>query len=359
MKQLTANDIKRYARQISLPEIGAEGQVKLKNARVLCVGAGGLGVPLLQYLVAAGVETIGIIDPDVVELSNLPRQVIYTESNIGEPKVEAAMRVLLRINPQLKCDVYHDYFSETNALEIISGYDFVADCSDSLACRYLTNHACFSLGVPFVFAGISGYSGQIGLFAGRSGPCFRCLFANPQELSALPDCNIGGVLGVLPGVVGTLQASMLIAAILDLDALLRTKFFQFDLLSFTFQEYAMMKNDECSTCSRHRPIALRDEDPPSREFASVDRVDLMKMSLSHHRFQLIDVRPYAEHSTDDVGGIAIPLEDLVFRMHEIDRNIPVIFYCQSGQRSILACHQLARAGYQKLSFLRGGIASKR
>jgi adenylyltransferase/sulfurtransferase len=359
MKQLTAYDFKRYERQIKLPEVGGEGQKKLKNARILCIGAGGLASPLLQYLVAAGVETIGIVDPDVVELSNLHRQIIYTESDIGEPKVEAAKRFLRRLNPHLKCDIHHDFFSEANALEIISNYDFVADCTDSLACRYLTNDACFSLGVPFVFAGISGYFGQIGLFAGRTGPCFRCLFANPHALSGVPDCNIGGVLGVLPGVVGTLQATMLIAAILDLDASLRTKFFQFDLLSFRFQEYSMLKNEECSICSRHRSATARDQVEIYREFSSVDLVDIENMSLSHAIFQLLDVRTFLEHDYDNIGGIAMPLEELSSRMDEIDSSIPVIVYCHSGQRSILACRQLARAGYTKLSFLRGGISAKR
>lgn len=343
-------ELERYARQISLPEIGIEGQITLKNASVLCVGAGGLGAPLLQYLAAAGVGTIGIIDADTVELSNLPRQIIYTYEDIGVKKVVAAQRYLQRLNPRLRCNIYPEQFSLTNARKLISDYDVIADCTDSLANRYLTNDICFALHKPFVFAGISGFQAQFSLFNGKQGPCFRCLFSENDSAGTLPDCNLGGVLGVLAGLLGTLQASMILMTLLQLDAALQARFHQFDLLTMKLNEYRVQANPSCPVCS-----TLTFSAGLQPAYRAINGNDLKQMQASGVHYHLIDVRSVAEHRNFNIGGLVIPLDQLAERIHEVNRDGVVIFYCQSGMRSISACRILSRHEFRNITYLQGGL----
>lgn len=238
----------RYAKQMALAEIGEAGQLKLKNASVLCIGAGGLGSALLPYLAAAGVGRIGIIDDDVVENGNLQRQVIYTPQDIGSKKVVAAKRYLNALNPEIDIQVYPDRFHRDTAADLMRHYDIAADCTDNLASRLITNAVCLQLDKPFVFAGISQYQGQCMLFHGGSGPCFSCVFPEMTAYDLLPDCNTAGVIGVLPGMLGIMQANMVLQHILQMDAGQAGRFYTLDMRDLQLRHYHVDKNPQCSVC---------------------------------------------------------------------------------------------------------------
>ncbi|OGT56229.1 MAG: hypothetical protein A3F43_02950 [Gammaproteobacteria bacterium RIFCSPHIGHO2_12_FULL_42_10] len=348
MRQLDSNDYARYAKQISLSEIGAAGQLKLKNAKVLCIGAGGLGTPLLQYLTAAGVGRIGIIDHDVVELSNLQRQIIYRHNDIGKFKVTAAKNNLQDLNPSICFDIYAEKFASHHVRSIIAEYDIVADCTDHLANRYLVNEVCVELDKPFVFAGITRYHGQCMFFHGKSGPCFNCMFPENLAVAILPDCNAAGVLGVLPGILGTMQANMILQYILQLQRHGTGQLFTLDILDFALQRYQVTQDPECQICIYGRRTCNDEAITPEQ---------LNRKLHLHENFLLLDVRSPAEHAVGHLGGKLIPLPELSQRLDELNPELPVIIYCHSGQRSQAAVKILQQHQFKSVAYLQGGLAS--
>ena len=251
---LSAQEYQRYSRHLILPEVGLEGQRKLKAARVLCVGAGGLGSPVALYLAAAGVGTIGIVDYDVVDLSNLQRQILHTTADIGKPKLESAKAKINAMNPEVKVETYNEPLSSKNALEIFKGYDIVLDGTDNFPTRYLVNDACVLLGIPNAYGSIFRFEGQASVFGAKDGPCYRCLYPEPPPPGLVPSCAEGGVLGVLPGVVGCIQATEAIKLILGIGEPLVGRLLLFDALHTTFDEVAIRKNPECPVCGTHPTI---------------------------------------------------------------------------------------------------------
>lgn len=332
---LSPDEVNYYARQIILSEIGKTGQLKLKNARVLCIGAGGLGAPLLQYLAAAGVGTIGIIDHDVVEISNLSRQIIYKYSDLGNKKVIAARDYLTQLNPFIIIKIYPQQFNVSNASCIISDYDIVADCTDDLVNRHITNQVCVELDKPFVFAGIWHYQGQCMLFHRREGPCFNCLFPFNNISQSLPNCNDAGVLGVLPGLLGTMQANLILQHILQMSDKKIDKLFTLNGRNFELISYQVERDHNCTVCVLHQNI--------HKELSFIHHTISERKSISFEsmrnkiergeKFALLDVRSVEEHAAYNLGGMLIPLQELENRLPELDKTLPVIIYCQSGQRS--------------------------
>jgi molybdopterin/thiamine biosynthesis adenylyltransferase/rhodanese-related sulfurtransferase len=348
---LDREDMTRYSRQISLSEIGVSGQLQLKNASVLCIGAGGLGSPLLQYLAAAGIGRIGIIDHDEVELSNLPRQVLYQQLDVGSKKVEAAKNYLQRANPRTLIDIFPERFTVKNAAELISQYDIVADCTDQLLNRYLVNEVCVALNKPFVFAGISKFQGQLMLFHGRTGPCFCCLFPFNPASNAAPDCNAAGVLGVLPGILGSMQASLIIQAITQHHAAEVGQFYTFDLHDFTLRHYKISQQSDCQTC--HAGLSL---DNYTHDVAFISVAQLREKIALHERFILLDVRSAEEFQAGNMGGICIPLQELSQRWSELPIDTRVIICCKSGVRSLAAARILQANHFRSVYCLEGGSA---
>lgn len=333
-----------YAQQMALTEIGEAGQLKLKQAKVLCIGAGGLGSPLLQYLAAAGVGTIGIIDHDVVEASNLQRQIIYQYQDIGRLKVEAAHQHLSALNPFINIEIYAQRFTRANAHALASQYDIIADCTDQLNNRYLVNDICLALNKPFVFAGIWRYQGQCMLFHGKEGPCFHCLFPADAGQNALPDCRESGVLGVLPGMLGCMQANLVLQYLLQIRKPVSGRLFCVDSADFAVHELHLTKDQDCAACVHGQTII--DHDAMTYEEYT-----------AFTGLQLLDVRSAEEHAARSLGGKLIPLPELTQRIHELDPAVPLLVYCHSGPRSKRALAILREHKFQHVRYLEGGIAS--
>lgn len=338
----------RYQCQMALPAVGEAGQLKLKNARVLCIGAGGLGTVMLQYLVAAGVGTIGIVDDDVIELSNLQRQVIYHPQQVGTKKVIAAQSYLQQLNPAVKITIYDEKFNQQNAKDICASYDIIADCTDVLANRYLTNAVCHAANKPFVFAGITQFAGQCMLFRGKQGPCFECLFPLAEEFTAIPDCDSGGVLAVLPGMLGLMQASLIMRHLLQLEQEMESRLHTVDLLSFEFNQYQVYQNPDCASCAHG-------QSPPSVVLLS----ELLAKMDAGAKFTLLDVRTHQERAAGHMGGLHIPLHELVKRSAEIPSALPVIIYCHTDKRSAAAAKMLMQLSFPEVAYLQGGIVAAR
>ncbi len=338
----------RYRCQLALPQVGEAGQIKLKSARVLCIGAGGLGTVLLQYLAAAGVGTIGIVDDDVIEPSNLQRQIIYHPQQIGMKKVAAAKHYLTQLNPACHVMIHDAKFSSRNAEALIADYDIVADCTDVLANRYLTNTVCLAGKKPFVFAGISQFQGQCMLFRGHSDPCFECVFPSDSEFSLGSDCASGGVLAVLPGMLGLMQASLIMRHLLLLDAAEAPRLHTVDLLSFEFEHYQVQKNPDCLAC-QHRQAQ------PSVIYFS----ELLNKMDAGEAFTLLDVRTHQERAAGHLGGLHIPLHELAQRLGEIPQSKPVIIYCHTDKRSAAAAKMLMPLSFPLVAYLEGGIMAAR
>lgn len=335
--QFSKDELSYYSRQFMLNEINENGQLKLKNAKVLCIGAGGLGSPLLQYLAAAGIGTIGIIDHDVVEISNLSRQIIYKYNDIGEKKVIAAKRNLLQLNPFISINIYSERFDEINALSLINNYDIIADCTDNLINRYITNHVCVALNKSFAFAGIWRYQGQCMLFHGKKGACFNCLFPFTDASYHLPDCNNAGVLGVLPGMLGMMQANLIIQHILQISEVKVGTLFALNARALTIQSHTIERDRSCRVCSVSQNTNQVDLYHYSlQRTQSITLCELKSKIDGGEKFTLLDVRSEKEHAANNLGGILIPLPVLEKRLHELDQTFPIIVYCQSGQRSKIA-----------------------
>ena len=365
---LTRDELLRYSRHIALPEIGTVGQQRLKAGRVLCVGAGGLGSPAAMYLAAAGVGTLGLVDFDSVDLSNLQRQILHGTSDVGRSKLESARARLQEINPHVCLEPHHQALTATNAIDLVSRYDVVLDGSDNFATRYVVNDACVIAGRPNVYGSIFRFEGQAAVFAVRSGPCYRCLHPEPPPAGLVPDCAEGGVLGILPGVIGTVQATEAIKLLLGIGDPLVGRLLLYDALKMRFRELKLPKDPDCPVCGT-RPIILEPKDlsgycmpqTNSGDLASDAHADISVQEL-RARFdrgetpQIIDVRePFEFEICRLPGAVLIPLAQLPARLSEINREREVILQCKVGARSARAAAFLRGQGFANARNLTGGI----
>ncbi|ATN74304.1 molybdopterin-synthase adenylyltransferase MoeB [Coxiella burnetii] len=352
---LTSNDIQRYARH--LPLIGREGQAHLFAARILCVGAGGLGASVLQYLAAAGIGTIGIVDGDQVELSNLQRQVIFSPEDIGKNKALVASRYLSRFNPSLKTIVREEFLNEDNATKILKDFELVIDCSDNYRTRYLLNDICIQLKKPLISASIYQFQGQCSVFNYKEGPCYRCLYEEPPPEELIPNCALGGVLGVLPGILGCIQATEALKIILDKGEVLSGRLLTIDALSMRTREFRVPKNPQCPCCYEGKSaLDLFLNTDNSKKIREIEAQKLAQwLENQNDNLLLIDVREPYEREICHIGGQHIPLRELDSRQANLPRNKFIICYCKSGQRSRRAVQLLMDNGFTNVSSLQGGI----
>ena len=363
MTDLSREEARRYARQITLPNVGAEGQRRLKHARVLLVGAGGLGSPAALYLAAAGVGTLGLVDFDVVDVSNLHRQILHGTAAVGTSKLDSARARLADVNPHVHLETHEARLTSANAMEILRDYDVVVDGTDNFATRYLVNDACVLLGKPNVHGAIFQFEGQASVFCTPDGPCYRCLFPEPPPPGLVPSCAEGGVLGVLPGLVGTIQATETLKLVLGLGDPLVGRLLLVDALGMSFRTVRVPRDPACRACGTREITTLIDYDAycgtpmPTRDD---DALEITPQELAARRaagadLDLIDVREPHEWAEGRIAGARhIPLGTLAGAIPSIDRSREVVVYCRSGVRSLHAVHQLRAAGIPATS-LAGGI----
>jgi len=360
---LTQEEVSRYKRHIMLPEIGLEGQQKLKSAAVLIVGTGGLGSPIAMYLAASGVGRIGLIDFDVVDASNLQRQIIHKSKNVGQAKTLSAETTLKEINPNIHIELHYTALTSDNALDIIQQYDIVTDGTDNFATRYLVNDACILSGKINVFGSIRQFEGQLSVFGQSDGPCYRCLFPEPPEPGTVPSCAEAGVMGVLPGVIGTLQATEVIKQITGIGKPLVGRLLTYNALDMQFDEIRFMKDPDCPCCGEQPNITeLMDYDsfcgtPPKLELNEELSAKEVSQLLNETNVPfLVDVRePHELENGRIPNSINIPMQEVAQRMDEIPKDQPVIVYCHLGMRSLHVIQFLKNNGYSNLSNLAGGI----
>ena len=357
----TKEELARYNRHIIIPEFGIEAQKKLKAAKVLVIGSGGLGSPLLLYLAAAGVGTLGIVDLDVVDDSNLQRQVLFGVQDIGIPKVEAAKIRLKQLNPHIKIKTYNTQFTSKNALEIIRDYDVVADGTDNFPTRYLVNDASVLAGIPNVYASIFQFEGQVSVFNytdknGTKGPNYRDLYPTPPEPGLIPNCAEGGVFGVLPGIIGSLQANEVIKVITGVGEPLSGRFFVFDALTFETRTLKITKRANSTEIKElidyEQFCGISAIEKPVKEISTLE---LENWISNGEDFQIIDVRETSEYEQINIGAHLIPLGEVIARNHEIEREKKVVIHCRSGARSAKAIRQLEEIGFDNLYNLKGGF----
>jgi adenylyltransferase/sulfurtransferase len=369
LPELTTDELARYSRHLILPEVGVEGQRKLKAARVVCIGTGGLGSPLAFYLAAAGVGTLGLVDFDVVDSSNLQRQIIHSTRDIGRKKLDSAEEKLTALNPSLRVVKHETRLTSANALEILKDYDIVADGTDNFPTRYLVNDACVLLGKPNVYGSIFRFEGQASVFAAEDGPCYRCLYPEPPPPGLVPSCAEGGVLGILPGLVGMIQATEVIKLILGNGAPLVGRLLLVDALAMRFRELKLRRNPECPVCGDSPTVKeLIDYEqfcgiePKPREEAKLQngipqmtvRELKQRMDAGDEVF-ILDVREPYEYQIANIGGTLIPLNDVPRRMAEIDPGREIVVQCRSGARSQRVAEFLKQNGYERVANLAGGI----
>jgi len=366
---LSHAEILRYSRHLLIPEVGLEGQRKLKQSSVLVIGTGGLGSPVALYLAAAGVGRIGLVDYDVVDFSNLQRQVIHGTAGLGELKVESARDRMLDLNPDIQVDVYNEPFTSENAMRIAADYDVIIDGTDNFPTRYLTNDVCVLLGKPNVYGSIFRFDGQVSVFDARRGPCYRCLFPEPPPPGLVPSCAEGGVLGVLPGTIGTLQATEALKLLLDIGQPLIGSLLLFNALDMSFDFVKLRKNPRCKICGPQPEVTElidyeafcgvpgHDHDDGS---AGVDwdiTVSELAARLKNgNHLSLIDVRePHELEISRLEGARLIPLGQLAARLSELDSAEDMVLFCKSGTRSARALELMVSAGFRKVKNLKGGI----
>ncbi|HLW38078.1 MAG TPA: molybdopterin-synthase adenylyltransferase MoeB [Candidatus Eremiobacteraceae bacterium] len=353
---LTREEQQRYSRHLMLPEIGSEGQQRIKAARVLLVGAGGLGSPLALYLAAAGVGTLGIVDDDNVEATNLQRQVLHDSSRIGTPKVESGRLRLTQLNPYVEVVPYGVRLAPDNVESIVKEYDLVADGSDNFPTRYLVNDACVALEKVNVYGSVYRFDGQASVFDARSGPCYRCLFPHAPPPGAAPSCADAGVLGVLPGIVGLIQATEVLKLIARIGEPLIGRLLMFDALEMRFRELKLAKDPDCPACGSQVGRESLSDDYGAAACFEITAAALKESIARGDRFELLDVREPAER---DIAKLAntreIPLGELESRMDELSSDVPIVVYCYSGARSAFAAQQLRAAGFADVKNLSGGI----
>jgi adenylyltransferase/sulfurtransferase len=369
---LSNDEVKRYSRHLIMPEVGVEGQEKLKKGSVLCIGAGGLGSPAALYLAAAGVGRIGIIDFDVVDFSNLQRQVIHSTPDVGRSKLASAKDRLLALNPNITIDTYETALSSKNALDLFRPYDVILDGTDNFPTRYLTNDACVLLGKPNAYGSIFRFEGQASVFATKGGPCYRCLYPEPPPPGLVPSCAEGGVLGVLPGIVGTIQATEAIKLIMGIGEPLIGRFLIYDALRMKFRELKLKKDPDCPVCGTHPTVTeLIDYEqfcgvaPAAPEVAvstasnsetETDVKELKRRIDAKDDFFLLDVREPNEFQIGRIpGSTLIPLGEVPQRVNEIPRDKEIVVHCKMGGRSAKAAAFLRQQGYKNVKNLKGGI----
>ncbi|NMB53923.1 MAG: molybdopterin-synthase adenylyltransferase MoeB [Leptolinea sp.] len=364
-KIFSQDEIYRYSRHLMIPEVGLEGQRKLKESSMLLIGAGGLGSPAAYYLAAAGIGHIGLVDNDVVDVSNLQRQILHDTAHVGKLKAESGKDKLLAINPFIEVDAISTFFNADTAIEISRGYDIILDCTDNFATRYLINDLCVLTGKPEVYGAIYRFEGQISVFDAKIGPCYRCLFPNvpPPELS--PSCSDTGVFGILPGVVGTMMATEAIKLALGIGTPLIGQFMIYDGLETSFHKVSFQKQAGCLVCGDNPTIHTLTDSAASCEDSSLytltpeDRItpeELHKKLQGNKSITLLDVRAPVELQISAIpGAINIPLERLPERMDELDRQKETVVFCRSGRRSARAVSLLKNAGFASVKNLTGGI----
>jgi molybdopterin/thiamine biosynthesis adenylyltransferase/rhodanese-related sulfurtransferase len=365
---LSREEIMRYSRHLIMPEVGMDGQLKLKQAKVLCIGTGGLGAPVGLYLAAAGVGRIGLVDFDSVDLTNLQRQILFGTQDIGRPKIEAAADRLRNLNPEIQIDQFETRLTGDHALEILKNYDMVVDGTDNFPTRYLVNDACVILGKPNVYGSIFRFEGQITIFGAPAGPCYRCLYPEPPPPGLVPSCAEGGVLGVLPGIVGAIQAAETLKLIIGKGEPLIGRLLLFDALAMRFRELKLRKNPDCPVCGEHPTITklidyaefcgIRGEETASPAQTGVPEIAPRELKARLDRGDdlfVLDVREPHEYQICNLGGHLIPLGELSRRVNELDSSREIVAHCRSGKRSAEAVEFLRGAGFRKVLNLKGGI----
>ena len=366
---LSNEEVARYSRHLIMPEVGMDGQLKLKAASVLCIGAGGLGSPVAMYLAAAGVGRLGIVDFDVVDYSNLQRQVIHGTPDVGRPKLESARDTLNAINPAVHIELHEVALSSANALDVLRGYDVIVDGTDNFPTRYLVNDACVILGIPNAYGSIFRFEGQASVFAAKDGPCYRCLYPEPPPPGLVPSCAEGGVLGILPGVVGTIQATEAVKLIMGVGEPLVGRFLVYDALRMRFRELKLRKDPDCPVCGDDPTVTelidyeqfcgITPATPAPEPAAAGDdaTVEQLKARIdTGDGIFILDVREPQEYQICSIpGSTLIPLGDLPGRLHELEGRGEMIVHCKSGVRSAKAVKLLREAGFAQARNLKGGI----
>ncbi len=364
---LSNEEILRYSRHLIMPEVGMSGQRKLKEASVLLIGAGGLGSPAALYLAAAGVGRIGIVDFDVVDSSNLQRQIIHSEEFLGKPKLKSAKKRLLGLNPHIHIDTYETPFTSANAGELVPQYDIVADGTDNFPTRYLVNDACVLYGKPNVYGSIFRFEGQASVFYAKEGPCYRCLYEEPPPPGLVPSCAEGGVLGVLPGIIGTIQALEVIKLIIGQGEPLIGRLLVFDALKMSFRELKLRKNPDCPVCGENPTIhEFIDYEQfcgifPTDDSDAITEDDVTVRELKQkidagEDFFLLDVRePFEREICKLQDDLVIPLNQLSENLNKLNTADDIVIYCRSGARSMKALNFLKDVGFTRLKNLKGGI----
>ncbi len=370
LPDLSNEEIRRYSRHLIMPEVGVQGQKKLKAASVILVGTGGLGSPLGLYLASAGIGRIGLVDFDVVEITNLQRQILFTQADVGRPKLEAAKERLKAMNPHVELVTHEARLSTDNAMEILRGYDVVVDGTDNFPTRYLVNDACVLLGTPNVYGSIFRFEGQASVFDAARGPCYRCLYPEPPPPGLVPSCAEGGVLGILPGIIGTIQATETIKLILGSGEPLIGRLLLFNALRMRFRELKLRKNPACPLCGTNRTIRKlidyeefcglrRGEEGPAPAAAEgweITPEELRSLLDAKRPLRVVDVRePHEWEICHMAGAKLVPLSEFVQRIGEFDSAEVMVLHCHHGTRSMKALELLRAAGFRKIKSLKGGI----
>jgi sulfur-carrier protein adenylyltransferase/sulfurtransferase len=368
-ESLTPDEIRRYSRHLIIPDVAMDGQKRLKNAKVLCVGAGGLGSPALMYLAAAGVGTLGIIDFDVVDESNLQRQVIHGQSDVGRSKAESARDSVKEINPLVNVPLHQERLDSSNAMRIFADYDLIVDGTDNFATRYLVNDACVLLGKPYVWGSIYRFDGQASVFWADYGPCYRCLYPEPPPPGMVPSCAEGGVLGVLCGSVGSIQVTEAIKVLTGVGDPLVGRLMIYDALEMTYRSVKVRKDPECPLCGKNPTItelidyeafcgAVSDEAQEAAVGSTITATELKQMMDADEKFLLVDVREPAEWEIVRLpGAVLIPKGDVPSKLAELPQDRPVIAYCKTGIRSAEVLALLKNAGFADAKHVQGGISA--
>ncbi len=367
--ELSNEEIARYSRHLIMPEVALDGQKKLKSARVLTIGAGGLGSPLALYLAAAGIGTLGVVDFDVVDESNLQRQIIHGTSDVGRPKMESAQDRIKDINPNVHVEAYEEALTSENALEIFKDFDIIVDGTDNFPTRYLVNDACVLLKKPNVYGSIFRFEGQASVFYAEEGPCYRCLYPEPPPPGLVPSCAEGGVLGILPGIIGTIQATETVKLILGTGKPLIGRLLLYDALDMRFREMKLRKDPSCPVCGENPTVTeLIDYQefcgiPQANAQAAADRVPEITVQELKERLDddlgvsVLDVREPHEYEVANIGARLIPLGELPERLIELDRDETIAVHCKTGGRSARAVKLMQEAGFENVYNVKGGITA--
>lgn len=363
--ELTREELVRYSRHILLPQVGEAGQLRLKRSRVLLIGAGGLGSPVALYLAAAGVGTLGLVDFDTVDLSNLQRQILHGSAAIGSSKTDSARNRINDVNPNVRLEIHETRLASENALEIASGYDLLIDGTDNFATRYLVNDTSVMLGIPNIYGSVYRFEGQASVFGAAGGPCYRCLFREPPPPHLVPSCAEGGVLGVVPGLVGTIQATEAVKMLLGVGDTLVGRLLTIDAMTMAFRTIEIRPDPECPACGTREITSLMDydqfcggphQDSVESRIEEIEPAQLAERLAAGDTPEIIDVRePYEWQINRLPGARHVPLDRIAAEIPRLDKRRETVLYCKAGVRSMHAAQQLADAGLANVRNLRGGI----